>query len=101
MVNLVDTDKLLENKTVQALMIAACIGLLSWNVYTTQRLSIDVAVLANVMESSNISVVGTQVALQDQRIARLEDWTSRLSVRIADIESDIRREDASDQAQRN
>lgn len=41
------------------LILAACIiGLLSWNIWTTQQLSIDVAVLTEKVESLEIKMKG-------------------------------------------
>ena len=40
------------------LMVGAVIGLLSWNIYTTQQLTIDVAVLTEKIEQLERSIDG-------------------------------------------
>lgn len=75
-------ESAMENKVVLAVIVAAVIGLLSWNVWTTQKLSVDVAVLQSTVEQNSLPLLGTTIALQEQRITRLEDWLDRLSTRV-------------------
>ena len=51
-----DVDKIID---VNMILAACIIGLLSWNIWTTQQLSIDVAVLAEKVESLENKVKGS------------------------------------------
>ena len=72
-----------EDGIVNKLVTAAVIGLLGWNVITTQSLSVDVAVLQSaverVLEEQYTNVQATSRTSEvDGRITRLETTVSEL-----------------------
>lgn len=93
-----------EDSLLNKLISFAVIGLLSWNVWTTQQLSVSVAVLETQVEGIQNSVssslldryTGTQAnsdfSLVEQRLQRLEDWNQNLSERLRVLEQDLRKQ---------
>lgn len=91
-----------EDSLLNKLISFAVIGLLSWNVWTTQQLSVSVAVLETQVEGIQSSVssslldryTGTQAnsdfSLVEQRLQRLEDWNQSLSERLRVLEQESR-----------
>lgn len=91
-----------EDSLLNKLISFAVIGLLSWNVWTTQQLSVSVAVLETQVEGIQSSVssslldryTGTQAnsdfSLVEQRLQRLEDWNQSLSERLRILEQESR-----------
>lgn len=63
------------------------VALISWNLYTTQDLGKEVAVIQAILSQPS-----TDVALLAQRVSRLEQWNANLSERVASIEKDLRLE---------
>ena len=63
------------------------VALISWNLYTTQDLGKEVAVIQAILSQPS-----TDVALLSQRVSRLEQWNANLSERVASIEKDLRLE---------
>lgn len=92
-----------DDNLISKIISAAVIGLLSWNTYTTQNLSISVAVLENQVSSLHMTInnslsdrytinqAKSDAALVEQRIKRLEDWNQNLSERIKALEQEARR----------
>lgn len=68
-----------EEGIVNKLVTAAVIGLLGWNVMTTQRLAIDVAVISEKVDAnaSGVEIVVLQAQIQqlEKRIEHVEDRT--------------------------
>ena len=97
---MVSTNK--DDNLLSKIISAAVIGLLSWNTYTTQNLSVSVAVLetrvsslqeiisSSVMDRYTNSQAQSDHALIDQRIERLEEWNQNLSERIRLLEQEAR-----------
>jgi hypothetical protein len=91
-----------DDNLLSKIISAAVIGLLSWNTYTTQNLSVSVAVLetrvsslqeiisSSVMDRYTNSQAQSDHALIDQRIKRLEEWNQNLSERIRLLEQEAR-----------
>lgn len=91
-----------DDNLLSKIISAAVIGLLSWNTYTTQNLSVSVAVLetrvsslqeiisSSVMDRYTNSQAQSDHALIDQRIERLEEWNQNLSERIRLLEQEAR-----------
>lgn len=91
-----------EDSLLNKLISFAVIGLLSWNVWTTQQLSVSVAVLETQVEGIQSSVssslldryTGSQAnsdfSLVEQRLQRLEDWNQSLSERLRVLEQESR-----------
>lgn len=91
-----------DDNLISKIISAAVIGLLSWNTYTTQNLSVSVAVLetrvsslqeiisSSVMDRYTNSQAQSDHALIDQRIKRLEEWNQNLSERIRLLEQEAR-----------
>lgn len=73
-----------ENGLLNKLATMAIVGLLSWNVYTTQKLSLDVAVmktnLSNLLEDRYTRIEG------ESAVARLEDRLLRVEERLNNVE---------------
>ena len=81
-------------------MLAAVLGLLGWNMTTVQKLTVTTAVqatsLQNIVEKINIATLdrytGSQarsdLALVEQRLGRIEQWSQNLSERIRAVERD-------------
>lgn len=65
------------------ILLGVVVSLLSWNVYATHLLKIDVAVLSAKVESQGS---GEDVALLKQRVTRLEAWQQNLSNRLSSLE---------------
>ena len=63
---------------------AVLVGLVSWNVYTTQQLEVKVSVLANKVENS---VTSREAALSEQRLGQLESTVGDLTARIRNLEN--------------
>jgi len=96
----VSTNK--DDNLLSKIISAAVIGLLSWNTYTTQNLSVSVAVLetrvsslqetisSSLMDRYTNSQAQSDHALIDQRIERLEEWNQNLSERIRLLEQEAR-----------
>ena len=63
------------------------VALISWNLYTTQDLGKEVAVIQAILSQPS-----TDVALLSQRVSRLEQWNANLSERVSSIEKDLRLE---------
>lgn len=61
------------------------VALISWNLYTTQDLGKEVAVIQAILSQPS-----TDLALLAQRVSRLEQWNSNLSERVSSIEKDLR-----------
>lgn len=59
------------------------VGLLTWTVFTTHDLSVKVAVIES-------RTVNFEPGLTNQRLDRLEQWTTNLSNRLAEVENDLR-----------
>lgn len=88
--------KVFEGSIVDKIITAAIIGLLGWNLMTTQRLAVDVAVLNNtIVTVLSDRYTGTQATSRanevDRRLDRLEQWNQNLSSRVANIENDLRK----------
>jgi len=91
-----------DDNLISKIISAAVIGLLSWNTYTTQNLSVSVAVLetrvsslqetisSSLMDRYTNSQAQSDHALIDQRIERLEEWNQNLSERIRLLEQEAR-----------
>lgn len=83
-----------EDTVLSKIISAAIIGLLGWNLLTTQRLSLEVAVISSKMQtleafipaSYTIKEAQADGKLVEQRIKRLEEWTQALSERIRLLE---------------
>jgi hypothetical protein len=91
-----------DDNLISKIISAAVIGLLSWNTYTTQNLSVSVAVLetrvSSLQETISNSVIDrytnsqatSDFALVEQKIKRLEEWNQNLSERIRLLEQESR-----------
>lgn len=91
-----------SNLTLERMALAGIAALIAWNVYTTSELKTDVAVGNATIKALEATVTASQIdrytrseansdrALLEQRIARLEQWTERLSNRIKDVEDKTR-----------
>lgn len=83
-----------ESGLINKLITAAVVGLLGWNVVSTQKLTVQSAVqnesLSNIKETLAITSLDRYTASQakadfsllEQRIKRLEDWNSNQSENI-------------------
>ena len=77
---------------------AAMIGLLGWNLMTTQRLSLEVAVISSKLQTLEAFIPDsytTKEAISDgkvveQRIKRLEEWNQNISERLRSLEEAAR-----------
>jgi hypothetical protein len=78
---------LVENKVVVAIITMIVCGMISWTAWTTQKLSVQVAVIKDRVENMSVENFSTRASLLEQRVDRLESWTSRLSDRLADVEA--------------
>lgn len=91
-----------EDSLLNKLISFAVIGLLSWNVWTTQQLSVSVAVLetqvdgiqktvsASLTDRYTGSQANSDFSLVEQRLQRLEDWSQNLSERLRVLEQELR-----------
>ena len=91
-----------EDSLLNKLVSFAVIGLLSWNVWTTQQLSVSVAVLetqvdgiqktvsASLTDRYTGSQANSDFSLVEQRLQRLEDWSQNLSERLRVLEQELR-----------
>lgn len=76
-----------ERTLIDKVVSAAIIGLLGWNVASTQKLSVDVEVLkVQTQAIIDKSIDSTDVVLLEQRTRRLEEWVESLSERLATAE---------------
>lgn len=65
-------------------LMTAVLALLSWNVYTTQQLSVTVAVIEERTQGFNNGLL-------EQRIGRLEEWNQNMTERIRFLEQQERK----------
>jgi hypothetical protein len=87
--------------TLERIALAAVVMLLTWNVYTTQQLSLEMVkttaeltALGNVVELAQSDRFTARDALADRtiletKIKRLEDWNFRLSDRLNEVEDGL------------
>ena len=90
-----------ESLTLDRIALMAMVALLSWNVYTTNQLSITNAVLTAKLESistqinsqtANYATRGDLLVVQSQleaSITRFENWLSRLGDRQVVLEESV------------
>lgn len=77
--------------TLERIALTALVALLSWNVYTTQEMTTDIAVIETKLETAiSNRFTSSDAQILENKITRLEQWTTRLSERLADVESTIR-----------
>lgn len=73
----------MELNKIIAVLVAIVVALLSWNLYTTHMLVVQVSVIDERTKGANF-------ALMEQRIVRLEQWNQNISTRLQSIENAIR-----------
>ena len=80
-----------EEGIINKIVTAAVIGLLGWNVVTTQQLAVQVAVISEKVDTIQQQQVSSAdiAVIQDQTV-RQEQWLNNLSRRLADVENFIR-----------
>lgn len=90
------------DSTLSKAILSAMFLLLGWNVYTTHDLAVSVAIIEERTANYNIGLLEERVSeisaklekhpvdVATQRLNRLEQWSERLSTRLADVESTIR-----------
>ena len=81
------TQNLTGNKSLDTMLTAAVVALLGWNVWTTNDLGITVGKI----ETQILLQAEYQQQLYEQRVGRLEQWTDKLSKRLADVEEHLRK----------
>lgn len=83
-----------EEGILNKLVSTIVVGLLGWNVMTTQQLSVEVAVISQKVETIQQQQVSmADIAVTQDKIIRLETWMNNLSRRLADVENHIREKD--------
>lgn len=83
-----------EDGILNKLVSTIVVGLLGWNVMTTQQLSVEVAVISQKVETIQQQQVSiADIAVTQDKIIRLENWMNNLSRRLADVENHIREKD--------
>jgi len=90
-----------ETLTLERIALAAVVALLSWNVYTTNQLTIAQAVTSQQLEGLNNSFnaialdrytkteANAKNAALENRMVRLEQWNERMANRVTAQNSDI------------
>jgi hypothetical protein len=83
-----------EDGVLNKLVSTIVVGLLGWNVMTTQQLSVEVAVISQKVETIQQQQVSmADIAVTQDKIIRLENWMNNLSRRLSDVENHIREKD--------
>ena len=86
--------------TMERISLMALVGLLSWNVHTTQSLQTDMAVIKTKVDGALENRYTAVEAIAnnervDERIERLESLNQNLSNRLSDVEEYIRNKEKS------
>lgn len=80
-----------EEGIINKIVTAAVVGLLGWNVVTTQQLAVQVAVISEKVDTiQQQQVSSADIAVIQDQTARQEQWLNNLSRRLADVENFIR-----------
>lgn len=88
------TANLTQSSVLNALLTAAMVGLLSWNVYTTHTLGIAVGQIETRMELQNeytTALVTQRMLHLEAEADKLRAWNQKLSDRLKDVEQTLRR----------
>ena len=75
-------EQMLSLEKLMGWLMAAVLALLSWNVYTTQQLSVSVAVIEE-------RTAGFNYAQLETRVGSLETWTQNLSNRLKETQNEV------------